>query len=87
MDGDEDGALVADEFGAGRMGMMRPMNPFRNPQMQEMHAARFAGKDGDGDGKVTMAEFLTAEKAQYDAADADSDGKVTPWELRAQMWN
>ena len=43
-------------------------------------------KSGDGDGKVTMAEFLAAEKAQYDAADADKDGKVTPWEMRAAMW-
>lgn len=33
-----------------------------------------------------MAEFLAAEKAQYDAADKDGDGKVSPWELRAAMW-
>lgn len=86
MDADTDGALVADEFGAGRMGMMSPWAPGMAQGMQERHAARFAAKDGDGDGKVTMAEFLAAEKAQYEAADGDGDGKVTPWELRAAMW-
>jgi hypothetical protein len=84
MDANADGGLEAGEFGAGRMGMMNPWGMM--PGMEERHAARFAAKDGDGDGKVTMAEFLAAEKAQYDAADADSDGKVTPWELRAAMW-
>jgi Ca2+-binding EF-hand superfamily protein len=84
MDANGDGALAQDEMGAGRMGMMRPWGMM--PGMEERHAARFAAKDGDGDGKVTMAEFLAAEKAQYDAADADKDGKVTPWEMRAAMW-
>jgi Ca2+-binding EF-hand superfamily protein len=86
MDANSDGALAADEFGAGRMGMMSPWGQGMAAGMQERHTARFAAKDGDSDGKVTMAEFLAAEKAQYDAADADSDGKVTPWELRAAMW-
>jgi Ca2+-binding EF-hand superfamily protein len=86
MDADQDGALVADEMGGGRMDMMRRMNPAMSEGMQERHAAQFALKDADSDGKVTMAEFLAAEKAQYDAADADGDGKVTPWELRGQMW-
>lgn len=84
MDVNADGALEAGEFGAGRMGMMNPWG--MAPAMQERHAARFAAKDGDGDGKVTMAEFLAAEKSQYDSADRDGDGKVTPWELRAAMW-
>ena len=56
------------------------------PRIQAQHTARFAAKGGDGDGKVTMAEFLLAEMAQYDAADTDGAGKVTPWELRGQMW-
>lgn len=86
MDANTDGALAADEFGAGRMGMMSPWVPGMAQGMQERHAARFAAKDGDSDGKVTIAEFLAAEKAQYDAADGDGDGKVTPWELRAAMW-
>jgi EF hand len=86
MDGNADGALAADEFGAGRMGMMTPWGQNMPAAMQERHAARFAVKDADSDGKVTMAEFLAAEKAQYDAADGDGDGKVTPWELRAAMW-
>ena len=84
MDVNSDGALAADEMGAGRMGMM---SPWGRPQaMQDRHAARFAAKDSDGNGQVTMAEFLAAEKAQYEAADTDGDGKVTPWELRAAMW-
>lgn len=86
MDADQDGALVAGEMGGGRMDMMRAMNPAMSEVMQDRHAAHFAAKDGDSDGKITMAEFLAAEKAQYDAADADGDGKVTPWELRGQMW-
>ncbi|MDM7932831.1 hypothetical protein [Tabrizicola sp.] len=86
MDADQDGVLVAEEIGGGRMDMMRRMNPARSAAMQERHAARFAAMDADGDGKVTMIEFLAAEKAQYDAADTDGDGKVTPWELRGQMW-
>lgn len=84
MDTNADGTLEPAEFGAGRMGMMSPWGMM--PGMQERHAARFAARDADGDGKVPMAEFLSAEKAQYDAADADKDGKVTPWELRAAMW-
>ncbi|WP_169052313.1 EF-hand domain-containing protein [Tabrizicola sp. YIM 78059] len=84
MDVNGDGVLVADEMGAGRMGMM---NPWGTPQlMQERRVARFAAKDANGDGQVTMGEFLAAEKAQYEAADSDGDGKVTPWELRAAMW-
>ena len=84
MDVNGDGVMVADEMGAGRMGLM---NPWGTPQlMQERHAARFAARDTDGNGEVTMAEFLAAEKAQYEAADSDGDGKVTPWELRAAMW-
>ena len=86
MDGNADGVLEAGEFGAGRMGMMNPWAPGTAQAMQERHAQRFAARDGDGDGKVTMAEFLAAEKAQYDAADKDGDGKVSPWELRAAMW-
>ena len=84
MDVNADGSLEVDEFGAGRMGMMSPWGMM--PGMADRRAAHFAAKDGDGDGKVTMAELLAAEKAQYDAADADGDGKVTPWELRAAMW-
>jgi hypothetical protein len=84
MDVNGDGALAADEVGGGRMEMMSPWG--RSQAMQDRHAARFATKDTDGNGQVTMAEFLAAEKAQYDAADADGDGKVTPWELRAAMW-
>lgn len=86
MDANADGTLAADEFGAGRMGMMNPWSQGMPTAMLDRHAARFAAKDGDGDGKVTMAEFLAAEKAQYDAADGDGDGKVTPWEMRAAMW-
>ena len=86
MDANQDGTLALDEMGGGRMDMMRRMPPEMTATMQDRHAARFAAKDGDADGKVTMAEFLAAEQAQYDAADADGDGKVTPWELRSQMW-
>jgi hypothetical protein len=84
MDLNGDGGLVEGEMGAGRMGML---NPWGTPQlMQDRHAARFAAKDTDADGQVTMGEFLAAEKAQYEASDTDGDGKVTPWELRAAMW-
>lgn len=86
MDANTDGALAADEFGAGRMGMMSPWAPGMAQGMQERHTARFAARDADGDGKIMIAEFLAAEKAQYEAADGDGDGKVTPWELRSAMW-
>jgi EF hand len=86
MDADQDDVLVAGELGGGRRDMMRMMHPEMSAAMEERHAAQFSAKDGDGDGKITMAEFLAAEKIQYQAADSDGDGRVTPWELRGQMW-
>lgn len=47
--------------------------------------ARFKAMDADGDGNVTLAEFMAKAQASYEAADANKDGAVTVWEFRAQQ--
>jgi Ca2+-binding EF-hand superfamily protein len=40
--------------------------------------------DANGDGRLTKAEFDTAQKARFDAFDADRDGAVTPAEIKTE---
>lgn len=45
--------------------------------------ASFEGKDADGDGKVTVAEYASAAQTMFRMMDADKDGAVTVDELGA----
>lgn len=45
--------------------------------------ASFEGKDADGDGKVSSAEFAKAAQTMFQMMDADGDGTVTLAELDA----
>ncbi len=52
-------------------------------QRQAMRAAeRFAAKDSDHDGKVTVEEFVAARKARLAALDTDGDGVLSREEMR-----
>ena len=51
--------------------------------MAQRKEARFKEMDKDGDGKLTLDEFLAYAAAHHKAADKDGDGKVTVWEFRA----
>ena len=70
-----------------------------SPAMQRVIALREAGDalrpsrrgmgrmlervDGDGDGRISRAEFTSREPRVFERADADGDGRVTPAELDA----
>lgn len=45
--------------------------------------ASFAGKDADGDGRLTSAEYANAAQTMFRMMDADKDGVVTADEHRA----
>jgi hypothetical protein len=45
--------------------------------------ASFGGKDADGDGKVSSAEYAKAAQTMFQMMDADGDGTVTLAELEA----
>ena len=55
----------------------------RAVQMTPRKEARFKEMDKNGDGKLTLEEFLGSAAGRFKAADKDSDGKVTVWEFRA----
>lgn len=48
-------------------------------------AARHAGLDKDGDGRISQAEFVQARTARLTVLDADRDGAVTAAEVQARM--
>ncbi len=59
----------------------------------------FARLDADGNGEVTLAEFLASEPRMFNRADADSDGRVSraemdemhanrrAWQARHRQWH
>ena len=62
-----------------------PMGRRNVERLYVNRTGRFKEMDADGDGDVTLAEFMAEAQASYEAADADKDGKVTVWEFRAQQ--
>jgi Ca2+-binding EF-hand superfamily protein len=81
-DADDDEVVTREEYLAGRMGPGYGAGPHA-AQMAQRKEARFKEMDKDGDGKLTLDEFLAYAAARYKAADKDGDGKVTVWEFRA----
>lgn len=72
-DTNHDGSLSADEITAASTG----------PGGRMLRRA-----DADGDGKISKAEYLNAQKMRFDMMDADHDGQLTKAErdaFRAQM--
>jgi hypothetical protein len=63
--------------GFGRMGMMGP--GMGGPRMMGMMMILM---DSDGDGAVSLQEFLAGHERIFKAMDADKDGRVTLEEVR-----
>jgi hypothetical protein len=82
-DGDEDGQISQDEYLDSAPSAM-PMGRRNVERLYANRTARFAEMDADGDTNVTLAEFMAAAQASFEAADGNSDGTVTVWEFRAQ---
>ena len=72
MDSNQDGVIDADEFAA-----------FHERQRAERMKDRFARFDTNGDGKVTVEEFVAARTARMATLDTDGDGVISPEEFRA----
>lgn len=82
-DGDEDGQISQDEYLDSAPSAM-PMGRRNVDRLYTNRTARFAEMDADSDTNVTLAEFMAAAQASYEAADGNGDGTVTVWEFRAQ---
>lgn len=83
-DADRDDQISEDEYMDSAPSAM-PMGRRNVERLYVNRAARFKGMDADGDGNVTLAEFMAKAQASYEAADANKDGNVTVWEFRAQQ--
>ena len=83
-DADDDGQISEDEY-MDSASLAMPISRRNVERRYVNRTERFKGMDADGNGDVTLAEFVAKAKESYDAADADKDGKVTVWEFRAQQ--
>ncbi|MGB5559680.1 MAG: hypothetical protein WBN04_16930 [Paracoccaceae bacterium] len=83
-DTDRDDQITEDEFMDSAPSAM-PMGRRNVERLYLNRTARFQAMDSDGNGNVTLAEFMAKAQASYEAADANTDGKVTVWEFRAQQ--
>ncbi|MGO4910167.1 hypothetical protein ACEN2J_17775 [Pseudorhodobacter sp. W20_MBD10_FR17] len=83
-DADGDGQISEDEYMDSAPSAM-PMGRRNVERLYANRTERFKALDADGNGDVTLAEFMAKAQAAFEAADADKDGKVTVWEFRAQQ--
>lgn len=92
LDANRDGAITREEFAAARQIRIERRMVMRNgkPGGPLMGMRRGGGMrmlrmaDGNGDGRITLAEAEAAALRHFDRMDANRDGRVTP-EERANM--
>lgn len=76
IDADQDGAMTAQELDAARVALDLPTLPSSQDLIRDA--------DQDGDGKLTLAEWIAHEGEAFAAADADRDGRLSRAEFAAQ---
>ncbi len=76
IDVDGDGAMTVAELDRARLALGLVTLPGSE--------ALISDGDQDGDGKLTLAEWIARESESFDAADADKDGNLTRGEFSAQ---
>jgi hypothetical protein len=69
IDSDGDGAMGPGELDAAREAMGLSLRP--------PSAVLIARADQDGDGRLTLAEWIAQRNRDFDAADKDGDGKLS----------
>ncbi len=82
MDADTNGKLTKDEYMSVRMGQQNGANTAMQAQRQAEKEARFAPMDTNGDGQVSLEEFVAGAANRFKAADANGDGMLTRPEWR-----
>lgn len=89
LDADKDGFVTAEEIVATRMAKMPADAPAQvNERMTQKVAKMLTRKDGDGDGKVSLAELKAAEnpariEKMIGMIDQDGDGAISQAEFDA----
>jgi len=76
IDADGDGAMTVAELDRARIALGLVTLPGSE--------ALIAEDDQDGDGKLTLAEWIARESESFQAADANSDGKLSREEFMSQ---
>ena len=83
-DSDGDNQITEDEYmDSAPVGM--PVGRRVTERLYVNRTERFKGMDADGDGHLTLAEFMAKAQQSYEAADGNGDAVVTVWEFRAQQ--
>lgn len=101
LDANHDGAVTADEYVAAartRFAALDPQNtgkvtaaeiassPRAQAHVQRAAAHRVKGMDTNGDGVVTLDEYLAAAKKRFSRLDKNGDGFIDADEMPAHHW-
>lgn len=78
MDANKDGFVTAAEMDQSSMAMGKDQQ-----MRQPATADRIKMMDGDGDGKLSAAEYAAATKKMFDNADTDKNGMISRAEMEA----
>ncbi len=76
IDANKDGVISVQEMDAARVALGMPSQPASEK--------RIAAADSDGDGKLTLAEWVAMSNAEFSNADTNDDGSISreEWDAR-----